>query len=317
MRKLTVFANVCALMLGLACVQDVNAQWPQTTNRDIRFSVELGSMAFDRPGIDSTAPVLSDSFTGRTLFNSEQATDLGTSFGAQVKLNFVNRRDREIEIRTSIVNWEEQADFTGANLASPFFPTGLTTTPDEFEYNYESSYFSIEANRRRAVMPGVTIFAGPRFVSITDEIETISTSTVGAIDLTQTDVFEATNALIGLQAGFEFNFPVTHAINVQSFIRAGGYFNPTEFNTNSQNTFTTVTTSLSTDESIESFLGEVGGRVSFDILPNCVTSYVGYEAIWIDGINLAPANATSTTAGLDTSNTVFFHAVNFGVQVLY
>lgn len=315
MRKLTFFATIIALFVGLG-VHDVNAQWPQTTTRDTRMSVEVGSKVFDSPGIKSNAPVVADAITGRTLFSQENATDLGNTFGAEVKLNFISRNDREIEVRTILANWKENADFSGPNLASPFFPTG-GVTPDEFNYGIVSDYFSIEVMRRRAIMPGVTLMAGPRFVSRKDELTTISTTTVSGVGLSQTNLFEATNALIGLQAGLELNFPVTNAIYFSSFIRAGGYFNPTEFNTSTTNTFTGLTTTTRRQENIESFLGEVGARVSVDLIPNSVSSYVGYEATWIDGIAHSTANAISTGPGIDTTNTSFFHAVAFGVQILY
>jgi len=80
-RKLTFFATVIALFVGLG-VHDVNAQWPQTTHRDTRMSVEVGAKVFDSPGIESNAPVVANATTGRALFTQENATDLGTHFGA-------------------------------------------------------------------------------------------------------------------------------------------------------------------------------------------------------------------------------------------
>ena len=52
-------------------------------------------------------------------------------------------------------------------------------------------------------------------------------------------------------------------------------------------------------------------------LPNCISGYVGYEATWIDGIALAPANVTLVGGAIDTNNTSFFEAVTFGMQILY
>lgn len=316
MRKLTFVATIFALLMA-SNLQHAHAQWPSSTHRDIRMSVEFGGKAYNRPGTDSTAAVLTNSVTGATLFSEGQASELGSNLGGEIKFNFINRRDREIEVRASIANWEESASFTGANLASPFFPTGLTTVPTGFDYNYEADYFSIEVNRRRAIMPGVTILAGPRVVSTSDIIETVSSIPVGLTTQSQSNFFEATNALIGMQGGLELNFPVTDSLYVQSYIRAGGYYNPVEVNSGTFNSFTNLSTSSGTSGSTEAFIGEAGGRISLDILPNCMTSYVGYEATWIDGIALAPANVTLVGGAIDTNNTSFFQAVTFGMQILY
>ena len=316
MRKLTLIATAIAMLLTAWNAQSANAQWPQSTFKDSRMSLEIGAKAFDRPGVDSTAPVITDGLTSATLFNAEQASDLGTNFGAEVKLNLVNRRDREIEVRSIIAGWEEHSMFTGNNLQSGFFPVP-GSEPTTFDYNYESDYFSIEVMRRRAVVPGVTVMAGPRFVSTSDQITAAGSRVITGTTVTQTQTFEATNALIGLQGGLELNFPVTNAIYANGFLRVGGYFNPTEFNTRTENSATSVIITGQRDQSIESFLAETGGRVCVDLIPNCVSTYVGYEATWIDGIALATANAQAVGPGIDTTNTAFFHAVTFGVQVDY
>lgn len=314
-RKLIFTATVFALLLGLSSVQSAKAQWPSSTHRDLRMSVEFGGKAYNRPGVESNLPVVSDSITGMTLFSQGEATDLGATLGGELKLNFVNGRDREIEVRTMLANWDESASFAGTNLASSFFPVG--TIPNTFDYNYESDFFSIEVNRRRAIMPGVTVLAGPRFVSTSDSIETVSTLPVGITNVSQTNFFEATNSLIGLQGGLELNFPVTDFIYFNSYIRAGGYYNPVEVGSSSFNDFTLASTSNGTTGGTEAFLGEVGGRLSLDLLPNCVSGYVGYEATWIDGIALIPANVNLVGGTIDTNNTAFFEAVTFGVQILY
>ena len=109
-------------------------------------------------------------------------------------------------------------------------------------------------------------------------------------------------------------------IYTTGFIRTGGYYNPTEV-TSTLNSFsdgllfdsepdTTIT------KSTGSFLAEVGGRVYVDLYHNLVSSYVGYEATWIDGIALAPtAFLNDGTAGVDTANTLFFHAITFGLRM--
>ena len=71
------------------------------------------------------------------------------------------------------------------------------------------------------------------------------------------------------------------------------------------------------DQSTEAFLGEVGGKVHFDLIPNCLSAYAGYEATWIDGIALAPANVGNLGPAVITQNTSFWHAITFGAHMNY
>ena len=99
-------------------------------------------MAYDRPGTQLALPLITDGVTNASLFDSNDATDLGTAFGADVKFNFVARGGRELQIRTMLANWDTNTEIIGANLQSPFFPvTG--PAPTTVNYAYDSDYFSI------------------------------------------------------------------------------------------------------------------------------------------------------------------------------
>ena len=102
-------------------------------------------------------------------------------------------------------------------------------------------------------------------------------------------------------------------------MRLGGYYNPTEVTTEDTDLISGTVTHRQT-KSTGSFLGEVGGRLYVDFVPNCFSGYVGYEANWIDGIALAPAQflaATTATPSIDTANTAFFQGVTFGLKFTY
>jgi len=295
---------------------ELHAQgFQQSSNRDQRFSVEFGAKAFDRPGDDLGLPLITDSVTNSTFFDSDQASDLGSAGGAEVKFNWVNKSGRELELRTIIADWEETTQFAGENLVSPLFQAGLA--PSSVDYGYSADYFSIELMARRAVGPGVTVMFGPRFVSSKDLIELATSEVVAGATVTQSQTFEATNALIGLQGGLELNYPIAQGIYLNGFGRFGGYTNPTEVNLGTTNLDGTTTEGTLTKQT-GSFLAEVGGRLYVDIFPNALTAYVGYEATWIDGIALAPAQVLSGTAnGVETANTPFFNAGVIGLRWSY
>ena len=287
------------------------------------MSVEIGGKAYERPGSRLGLPLITDANTLETLFDSNQVTDLGSAGGAEVKFNFLNRNGREFEVRSIIADWEEDFEIVGDSLRSPFFPVA-GFEPSTVNIGTNADYFSIEIMERRAIIPGVTFMFGPRFVSTKDELNIAGTLAVdggpgvGLVDVTQNQSFEATNSLLGLQAGLEFNIPLSQAVYVQSFIRAGGYYNPTEVTTSTSDTITAATTFDQQTKSTGSFLGEVGGRLYVDIIPNCVATYAGYEATWIDGVAVAPAQVLSTgLTGVETANTPFFHAFTFGINMSY
>lgn len=312
MRKSS-YITIFALYIGFSHLPIANAQWPQSTDRDTQTSIEVIGKAFDRSGIDSSSAVLSDSSTSTTVLTEEQVTELGATLGLEAKVNFFDCWRNELELRTSVANWQESLTRSGA-FSSTLFPTGgLDIT--QFDYDYESDYFSIELNRRRAVTSGVTLTLGPRFVSTSDNVLAVSDIDLAPGLFTQTNAYESKNTLVGFQGGLEFNFPVADQVYFQSYVKGGGYLNSVSYR--SDVTSTLGTTTITTSDTIESFVGELGCRLQMDLLPNCVSCFVGYEGTWIDGIALSPANISFSSGPLDTTNTSFFQAITFGAQILY
>ena len=313
------FIVTIAVLVGFAtiCVSESLAQgWPHSTIPDPRFSVEFGAKAYDRPGDDLGLPIITDGITNEIFLDSNDASDLGTAGGAEVKFNWLNKHGRELELRTIIADWEETTAFGGDNLVSPFFIVP-GTEPTSINYNYDSDFFSIELMGRRAIRPGVTVMFGPRIVSTKDRVEVTGSRFVGPTEFTEIQTIEATNILLGLQGGLEFNFPIADGIRLNGFGRFGGYTNPTEANFSTIDPLGNEIESTLT-KSTGSFLAEVGGRLYVDIIPNCLSTYVGYEATWIDGLALAPAQFVGNGLnGVETANTPFFNAATLGVQWSY
>jgi len=309
--------------------------WQQPTSRK-KASVEVGAKIFDRPGDDSNNPIIFDSVTNTTLLSQEQATDFGTDFGIEVKVSVPDHHhNRDWEFRTIIATWEEDRAIFGNNLASSFFPdpqdpTTVFVPPQAVTYDFESDYFSFELMRKQAIRPGLTFSAGPRFISTSDEIAIVATTntvdpTTGTpVTGSQFNDFEAKNSLVGLQVGLEVNRPIAQSLYFTVFGRAGGYYNGTRFDTATSTmdtlgiTNTPVTQTRQT-RSTESFVAEAGGRLNFEILPNSLSTFIGYEATVIDGIALSQANVgnVANIFPIDTNNTVFFQAITFGANLSY
>ena len=327
MRTFLTFTAVAITLATSLSSSYCNAQWPGTTRGSNQKNwLEIGGRAYSRPGTNSDIPLISDANTGRTLFTASQATNGGSAPGLEISYGFEGGHyDRQWEFRTIVAEFGVDTTVPGPGLESPLFPGAGV---QDFNYEYESRLLSFELNSWRSLAPGIRLSMGPRYVSL-NESATVNLSSVtptGPIDQAppiplETVVFqEATNGLIGLQAGLDLRYQLSQQIHATGFIRTGGYYNPTEVSstTSSFTDGALFDSELPTREtkSTGSFLAEVGGRVYVDLYEDAVSAYVGYEATWIDGIALAPVAFTSDgTGGVDTANTLFLNAITFGLRM--
>lgn len=321
--KFLIAITTIALSYISLAAPDVQAQWPYTTNKDPSSSVEVGARFFDRPGDDLGVGLAFDPVTNEVLFSSDQATSLDASTGVDLRYNFHGpRTGNKWEFRTLLVNFNSDSQAMGTDINFPLLPQ---VRPEEIDYTYDSRILSFELNTKRAVFPGLTLLAGCRFISVdedaifgfTENIDTI----FGPVTVTGGQSIEAINSIYGLQAGFEFNFPICQAIYVSSVGKFGGYNNPTRV---VSTTFDSINGPETTEvsKSTGTFVAEIGGRVNYEVIPSCLTTYVGYDAMWIDGIALAPPQFLSTgvsapLSAVDTTNTPFIQSITVGAQLMY
>lgn len=320
MQKLLTITTLTAIVLALSIVTDVNAQWPDYTQVAQQNYIEIGGRALIRPGTDLQLSILQDATTAETLFTAEQATSAASAAGVELSYHFQTRHGRNLEFRVFTGTWDAQSTIDQGNIESPLFPGDVA---DFVDYNYDSRIFSFELNNKRALRQGVTLFGGPRYLSFNDEISFVAgvnANPIGGVPFAteRRESFEAINNLIGLQTGLRFEKQATKFYRGAGFIRVGGYYNPTKVRTSQQAGLTVLppTELLRTEstKSTGSLLVEVGGKLYLDLAPKC-SLFAGYEATWIDGIALAPPSFLSPqTLEVETANTLFFHAITFGMR---
>ncbi len=277
--------------------------------------IEIGAAGFDRPSKSFGIPLVSNSVTNAVLLSAEDVTDLETSFGANVAFGGKTRSGQLWEFESSIVNWDEFHDINGPNLITPFSALAV----DNIDLTVDSDLYSLELSAKRTVLPGLTLTFGPRYFRLEEllrfETDTTITNFFGTFQvLTQND-FEVQNSMIGLQMGFQFNQPITQLIYIQGHGKFGGYNNATSFTSIGSDNLGGNPIINTIDKSTGSFIGEVGGKLYMDLVPGMIRSYAGYEATWVDGVALAPSQALqfgAPVASIETTNTLFFHQVNFG-----
>ena len=328
MRKFSIFTAVAVSISAVIPASVSMAQWPAATRgKDHKHMLEIGGGGYDRPGTGDATPVISDAETGETLFDSDDATSVGGAAGLDIKYQFETRGGRTLRFRSIVADFDTVNEINGvAGLASPLLPIDQET--DRIQYEYDSRLLSFELMSCRNIAPGINLVAGPRYISMNEEVRTEVDGEVDfgngipPVTATQVDTLSADNSLIGLQAGIEITMPLAQYFYAEGFIRGGGFYNPTEVTSAQQQLvggqfidppeFGPRNTSSS-----ESFLGEVGGRLFFDLVPDSVSGYVGYEATWIDGIALAPAQLFATPGSVDTSETLFYQAFTFGMRMKF
>ena len=317
--RIFVALSTAALLLWAA--GSTQAQWDLYNNDSPRWKMETSILALDRQGDDNGIPLITDSLTLGTLFNSGQATDLNTAAGMEISLQFFTRYGMEMEVETSFAQWDRADTFLGPNLETPFLP-GIS--PDEIDYQYESNLFSLELNARQEITPGVTFLLGPRFVYLDERIQVDSNTTIfppvpfPIFELETQTVVDTKNPLLGGQVGAEWDFQLTADAHIQSFIKAGGYANFSSAFVQ-QSTTGFDDTESDREKSAGSFVGELGGRIYFAVIPSACSVYAGYEAMWIDNVALAPVQFTTVNnANNDVilGVTPFIQGAVFGLEFL-
>jgi hypothetical protein len=292
------------------------AQWPRDFQNLGETYFELGAKIYDRPGDDSGFPILIDGLTNQVVFDSNELTDLNGGAGVEARFGSIGPRGNKWEFRTFLTNWGDEFNFAGPNLTSPLSPM---LDPDSVDFFYDSHIYSLEFSFRKPFSPGITFLCGPRFVSLTEELlftsdTNIPTPPIGSFDLETSNSFDTRNSLVGAQIGALITCQLTRDIFFQGSIRTGGYGNFVELTTAASTSIMEEQVFTISDETA-SFIGEVGGKLYVDLIPGCLAGFVGYEATWIDGIALAPAQAsTLSPTTIVTEVTPFFQAINVGLQ---
>ena len=325
MRMFSRFFTLAALCAVFCISNSADAQWPDYTQVGQTNYIEVGFRAYTRPGTDLDFPIFQDANTNEVLFDAGDATSAQSAPGVELSYFFQSPLKRQLEFRTILGNFDNSTLIDGRDITTPFLPGTLI---DSVEYNYDSRIFSFELNAHRPLRQGISVFGGPRFVSLDDQVTVISTVDANfpaqPDDFVDTRIAEAINHLIGLQAGLRFDVQASSRIRGAGFIRAGGYFNPTTVRTSLNAQFVTVpfgqtlppqqTLDTELTKSTGTLLVETGGKVFFDVTPN-FSCFAGYEATWIDGVALGPTSFfTPDSTDVETANTLFLNAITAGMQ---
>jgi hypothetical protein len=186
-------------------------------------------------------------------------------------------------------------------------------------FHYRSSLYSAEVNyrRRAGYVNWLTMLVGFRWLEMNEEFgavfETGGTSPNFEID--------TNNHLYGFQLGGLANVP-RGPWCFEGWLKAGVYANAADQLTTED--FTSAggqRVAVDASEWNTAFGGDLGVSVRRSITDR-LSARVGYMAMWLEGVALAPdqldnSDPSSATASLDNSGGVFYHGAFAGFEYLW
>uniref|UniRef100_Q07RD8 Uncharacterized protein n=1 Tax=Rhodopseudomonas palustris (strain BisA53) TaxID=316055 RepID=Q07RD8_RHOP5 len=288
-------------------------------------------------------------YPGVEALNSNQ---LGQGLAAGPKLGLAYRDPSGYGVELSYFN------VLGLKAAKATGPVGqwlVMKAPGTFwqtqDYAYQSMVWqddtglhSLEANARLDISPRLTLLAGVRWLQLRDQLQgTLSPVDLGqptwkfvlsrlsdAVPLPGSPIVvnppfwttSTSNNLFGVQIGAKATIWEVGRFSVEGIIKAGVYDNRANQTTLVSLEKQIHPTNAATNAA--AFVGE-GGLVAKYQLSDGVALKLGYEALWLGGVALAPGQiqeiATTQTSvsarGVNCRSTALFQGMTFGLEYAF
>ncbi|MGW8257521.1 MAG: BBP7 family outer membrane beta-barrel protein, partial [Thermoguttaceae bacterium] len=240
---------------------------------------------FDRVG-NNSQPLVRDYYTNEVLKNTDEAR-FGFHGGPRVSLIRHGCRCYDLELLYfQIDGWNSTMLATTDELTrNPIsFPTaeGSITTIYPMQFQYTSQLYNSELNLRWNPLCRVAVMAGFRWAELNENFN----AGILAPDLSNFWNTRVRNNLYGFQIGADAILYERGCFSIDGLLKAGVYNNHAEQTSTLMTGQTYPAVSASTDH--VSFLGELGLQAKYQLTCN-LTIRAGYEALWIDGVALAPS----------------------------
>jgi len=265
--------------------------------------------------------------------------DLHQGFAVGPRFDLIRHGDRGYDLQFSyfqIDGWSAVGDIA-PNYLGPLGPppnwlvfmapgdfVQLTDYPDQhMVWTYTTRLYGAELNLRRDLAPRLTVLAGFRWARLQEDLQgTMPTERVVPFWDTKT-----TNNLYGFQIGGEWKMLSHSRFSIDGLIKAGIFENHADEAAVVSIYRTLYGETDSTDHA--AFLGEVGLRCKYQLTERVVLK-VGYEAMWLEGMALAPAQISKTMShavpvtdvyvqslGVDSGSGAFFHGATIGLEYAF
>jgi hypothetical protein len=176
--------------------------------------------------------------------------------------------------------------------------------------------YSVEVNLRRLMTSWLTLLAGFRHVEYDEGLLAQFAPTGGPAQ----DIFavDTDNHLYGGQIGAEAALGSIGHWRLDSWLKAGVYANHADQTTT---LLTPISASAGASQDRTAFVGSVGISLCRPVT-RCLAFWTGYQAMWLDGVALAPSqlavtNVQNNYATVDADDSLLLHGVTLGMDLTW
>ena len=304
-----------------------------------RWTASADFILFDRVGgvnqaLVSTYPPHSPLVlgTGTERLNS---SDFNQGYSGGPRLDLIRHGDCGYDLELSyfqIDGWNSSKSVgpDGGQLpnwlvfAAPGDFVQTTDYPDQaMAWSYATRLYNAELNVRWELCSRVTMLAGFRWVNLLEDLQgTLPPERAAPFWDTKTR-----NDLYGIQIGEEWKVLNYGRFSLDGLVKAGIFDNSAGEKTAVSIYRVMYDESASTNQA--AFLGEIALRCKYQLTER-LSLKAGYEAIWLQGVALAPAQIPQTLShgtpptdvyvqalGIDSGSGVFFHGATVGLEYAF
>jgi hypothetical protein len=286
---------------------------PERCPRQSRWVVSADAVFMQRVGSRSTT-LLTDPVTTGELLNDR---DLHYSFevGPRVDLILLGNCGWDLEAGFfEIDGWDAQATRSNPVNGLEFSAPGgfVFNTNNDVRFDYASRFYTFDINVRNRLSDWLTILGGFRWVQLHELLQ--------GTDIGAANTFWSTNVdnhLYGFQLGGEAKiFDQGGPFRIEALAKAALCENRAD-----QDSAAGAQVAPTARGSRAALFAEA--RLTAVWQPNDrMALRTGYQAMWLDGVALAPNQINSTnvvggSSSLDAAGTIFFHGAFVGAEVRF
>jgi hypothetical protein len=210
-------------------------------------------------------------------------------------------------------------------------PGGFTQTNEPpflavqaMDWNYATNLYNAEFNVRWNPSSRVTMLAGFRWINLSEKL-------VGALEpptvRTEPPFWNGTttNNLFGLQIGADGKIFERGRFSIDGLVKAGIFDNDAQ-ETTAVSVIAKQVRSGSASTNHAAFVGETGLQCKYQVTKRLLLR-AGYEAIWLEGVALAPGQVQETyitllpmsaqALGVNCNSGVFYHGATAGLEYAF
>ncbi len=265
------------------------------------------------------------------------ANDLQQGFSAGPKLGLIRHGDNGYDLELSyfqIDGWNDYRsigptpdDWLVMRASGDFLQTQDWKHMQMMAWDYASRLYNAELNVRWNVCDRLTLLAGFRWVNLSEELQGTLPELPGTLPDRRHPFWDANvrNNLYGFQIGADGKLFERARFSIDGLVKAGMFINNAVEATTVSIDRLPFRESASTNQ--VACLGELGLQCKYQVTQKLLLK-LGYEAMWLQGVALAPGQISDTycyyggdwrntyvqALGVNCGSGVFYHGATAGLE---